>query len=259
MIHLREIGGRKLACWMNDGGFRAGRKRLCFIHGSGGNHTNWTRQFTALQDRFDVAVMELPGHGESEGPGEEDVWAYVEWARLLMAGFGIEKPVLIGHSLGAAICLGFAIRHGDAAAAIVPVGGGLRMPVNPIILGGLKTAPAAIVGLAATFSLAKKNRERFSAYITENLSRVSPETLYGDLFACSRLDLTDAAVGIRIPTQLLCGADDRMTPPALSERLRDAIPGATLATIPGAGHFAMLENPEAFNAALVDFVDALPA
>ncbi|MBU1743341.1 MAG: alpha/beta hydrolase [Proteobacteria bacterium] len=259
MIDLREIGGRKLACWVNDGGFRAGRKTLVFIHGSGGNHTDWIRQFTPLQNKFNIAVMDLPGHGQSDGPGEEDVPAYVAWVKKFLEGFGIEKPVLIGHSLGAAICLVFAIRHGDAASAVVAVGGGSRMPVNPIILEGLKQDPAAIIGLAAKFSIAKENRERLSGFITENLSRANPETIYGDFFACSRLDIAEAVAGIRIPALILCGAEDKMTPPALSEYLRDHIPGAGLALIPGAGHFVMLENPEAFNAALADFVNALPA
>jgi len=73
MIDLRKIGGRKLACWVNDGGFRADRKTLVFIHGSGGNHTDWIRQFTPLQGKFNIAAMDLPGQGESDGPGEQDV------------------------------------------------------------------------------------------------------------------------------------------------------------------------------------------
>jgi pimeloyl-ACP methyl ester carboxylesterase len=259
MIQFREIGERKLACWVNDGGFRADRKTLVFIHGSGGNHTDWIRQFTPLQNMFNIAAMDLPGHGQSDGPGEQDVSPYVAWVKKLLEGFGIEKPVLIGHSLGAAICLSFAIRHGDLAAAVVPVGGGVRMPVNPIILEGLKMDPAAIIGLAAKFSIAKENRERLSGFITENLSRANPGIIYGDFFACSKLDITEAVAEIRIPALILCGADDKMTPPALSEYLRDHIPGAGLALIPGAGHFVMLENPEAFNAALANFVNALPA
>ena len=259
MIDLREIGGRKLACWVNDGGFRADRKTLVFIHGSGGNHTDWIRQFTPLQNKFNIAVMDLPGHGQSDGPGEQDVSEYVAWVKRLLEGFGIEKPVLIGHSLGAAICLSFAIRYRDVAAAVVPVGGGVRMPVNPIILEGLKKDPAATIGLIVKFSITKENRERLSVFITENLSRATPGILYGDLFACSKLDIAEAVAGVRIPSLILCGADDKMTPPALSEHLRDHIPGAGLALIPGAGHFVMLENPEAFNAALADFVNALPA
>jgi pimeloyl-ACP methyl ester carboxylesterase len=179
--------------------------------------------------------------------------------KKLLEGLGIAKPVLVGHSLGAAICLHFAICHGDAAAAVVPVGGGVRMPVNPAILEGLKQEPAAIISLIAKFSVAKANRERLSGLITENLSRVNPSVLHCDFTACDKLDVTEAVAGIVIPALVVCGAEDKMTPPALSEYLGKHIPGAKLALIAGAGHFVMIENPEAFNSALKDFVNSLPA
>jgi len=259
MIHVQEIGGRKLACWVNNGSFLSDRKTLVFIHGSGGNHTDWILQYTPLKNAFNIAAIDLPGHGQSDGPGEQDVPAYVAWVKKLLEGFGIAKPVLIGHSLGAAICLSFAIHHGNAAAAVVPVGGGVRMPVNPAFLEGLKQDPATIIGLAAKFSVAKGNRGRLSSLITENLSRVNPEIIYGDFTACDKLDITEAVVGIRIPTLVICGTEDKMMPPAFSEYLGKHIPGAGLALIAGAGHCVMLENPEAFNSALTAFVNSLPA
>ena len=259
MIHVAEIEGRKLACWVSNGGFRPERRTLVFIHGSGGNHTDWILQYTPFKSAFNIAAIDLPGHGASEGPGERDVPAYVGWVKKILAALEIEKPVLIGHSLGAAICLSFAILHGDAAAAVVAVGGGVRMPVNPAILEGLEQDPAAIIELAAKFSVAKGNRDRLSALITANLSRVNPEVIHGDFTACAGLDITEAIGGIRIPVLAVCGAEDRMMPPAFSEYLGRHIPGGRQILIPGAGHFAMLESPEAFNAALTDFVNSLPA
>jgi pimeloyl-ACP methyl ester carboxylesterase len=258
MIHVAEIDGRKLACWVNNGSFLPDRKTLVFIHGTGGNHTDWILQYTPLKNAFNIAAIDLPGHGQSDGSGEQDVPAYAAWVKKLLKGLGIAKPVLIGHSLGAAICLSIAIHHGDAA-AVVPVGGGVRMPVNPAIFEGLKQDPAAIFALAAKFSVAKGNRERLSGLITANLSRVKPEIIQGDYTACDKLDITEAIAGIRIPALVVCGTQDKMMPPAFSEYLGGHIPGAGLALIPGAGHFVMLENPEAFNAALTDFVNSLPA
>ena len=258
MICFQEIGGRKLACWVNNGSFLPDRKTLVFIHGSGGSHADWILQYTPLKNVFNVAALDLPGHGQSDGPGEQDVPAYMGWVKKLLEGLGIARPVLIGHSLGAAICLSIAICHGDAA-AVVPVGGGVRMPVNPAILEGLKQDPAAIIGLAAKFSVAKANRERLSGLIAENLSRVNPSILHGDFTACDKLDITEAVAGIRIPTLVVCGTEDKMMPPAMSEYLGGHIPGAGLALIPGAGHLVMLENPETFNTALTDFVNSLPA
>lgn len=257
MIQSREIGGRKIACWVNHGTLLPDRRTLVFIHGSGGNHTDWILQYTPLKHEFNVVAIDLPGHGQSAGPGEQDVAAYVGWVQRSLEDLGIAAPVLIGHSLGAAICLSFAIRHGNDVAAVVPLGGGVRMPVNPVILEGLREDPEAVIAVAAKFSLARPNRERLSELLTKTLSRVDPAVLYGDFVACSRLDITEAAQQIRVPALVLCGAEDKMTPPSLSETLCSRIPGAVLAMIPGAGHFAMLENPEAFNKALSDFVRSL--
>ena len=184
--------------------------------------------------------------------------AYVSWVKKTLDGLGIERPVMIGHSLGAAICLSFALLYGDRCTALVPVGGGTKMPVNPLILEGLRQDPAAIIGLAAKFSVAKANRERLSALLMESLARVDPLVLYGDFLACNGLDVEATAAEIRVPTLVVCGTDDKMTPPALSEGLRDRIGGSRLALIEGAGHFVMLEEPEPFNVVLTDFLDSLP-
>ena len=92
----------------------------------------------------------------------------------------------------------------------------------------------------------------------EGLSYASPDVLYGDLLACDRLDITGQVSQIGIPTLVLCGIDDKMTPPAQSQFLGDNIPGAQLSLIENAGHMVMLENAEAFNKLLRDFVESLP-
>jgi pimeloyl-ACP methyl ester carboxylesterase len=258
MINLQEIDGRKIACWVNNGSFLPDRKTMVFIHGSGGDHTNWIRQYTSMKNSFNIAALDLPGHGRSEGPGEQNVAAYVEWVKKIIDGIGIFNPVLIGHSLGAAIALGFIIRYNGSVKAVVPVGGGVKMPVNPLILEGLKQDPASIVGMAAKFSVAKQNREKFSRLIADSLLRINPEILHGDFSACNDLDIAEAVAGIRAPALVVCGAEDKMTPPSLSQFILDRIPGAKLALIEEAGHFVMMENPEAFNAALTDFVNSLP-
>ena len=77
MIHFQEIDGRKIACWVNNGSFLPDRKTLVFIHGAGLDHTSWIQQYTPLKNAFNIAAIDLPGHGRSEGPGEQEVPAYV--------------------------------------------------------------------------------------------------------------------------------------------------------------------------------------
>ena len=147
--------------------------------------------------------------------------------------FGISKPVIIGHSLGAAIALTFAIQYGDLISGIVPFGGGVRMPVNPAILDGIRKDAAAILAFTAKIAVAKKNRERLAPILAKR--NPDPEVMYGDFLACDRLDITDSVKNIKVPTLIVCGTEDKMTPPANSESLRDMIPGARLALIPEAG------------------------
>ena len=132
------------------------------------------------------------------------------------------------------------------------------MPVNPAILDGVKGDPAAVIAMVSKIAVAKSNRERLTGALTESLSRVDPGIIYGDFLACSRFDITETVSRIRVPVLIVCGDEDKMTPLAMSQYLKDRIPGARLDTIPGAGHYAMMENAEAFNAALGKFVESLP-
>jgi pimeloyl-ACP methyl ester carboxylesterase len=257
MIAKRDIDGVKIACWMNSSAWQANNRTLVFIHGSGGDHTNWVYQYSVLKNDFNILAVELPGHGQSAGNGEQSVTRYVDWVKKIIGAFGIEKPVLIGHSLGAAISLTFAIEHGELLAGIVPVGGGVTMWVNPAILDGLRKDPAPIMELAAKLSLAKQNRDKFTPALSDGFSKANPEVMYGDFSACNQLNLTDDIVRIRIPMLILCGAEDKMTPPENSRYLADHIPGARMELIENAGHFVMMENPQAFNQALKGFARSL--
>ncbi|HPC74519.1 MAG TPA: alpha/beta hydrolase [Syntrophales bacterium] len=258
MIKEIIIDGIRIASWVNDAGFVDGRKYLVFIHGSGGEHTLWESQYRALEGDFNIAAVNLPGHGLSGGGGEKDVMAYVEWVKKMIAGLGIRRPpILIGHSLGAAISLTFAIHYGYLLSAIVPVGGGVTMPVNPALLSQLKTDPETVYGLIVKFAVAKIHRDRVGPGLIEGLRKGSPEILHDDLFACDKLDVTEAVKKISIPVLVICGDDDKMTPPALSRYIADNVPGGRLALIPGAGHFVMNEEPEVFNNVLKEFILSL--
>ena len=255
MIEKRIVNGVEISCWVNRKEWVPGRKTLVFIHGSGGDHTVWVYQYSQLKDNFNIVAIELPGHGSSGGKGEEDIGAYVAWVKDICAVFGIEKPILIGHSLGAAIALSFAIRHGELLTAIVPFGGGVKMPVNPMILEGVRKDLAGTLAMTAKFAVAKKNRERLAPILAKR--NPNPDVLYGDFLACDRLDISETVKNIKVPTMIICGSEDKMTPPALSESVRALIPGAQITVIPEAGHLVMLEDPEAFNRALKAFVDSL--
>jgi pimeloyl-ACP methyl ester carboxylesterase len=258
VIRIQDVNGLKIACWINTPEWQADRKTLFFIHGSGGDHSAWLHQCSALKDMFNIAALDLPGHGRSGGTGEQSVAAYVEWIRKILRAFAVEKPVLVGHSLGAAISLHYALNYGHDLAAIVPVGGGAAMPVNPLILDSLKTDPATVIAMAVKFSVAKSNRDRLSEILMKGMSSVDPMIIHGDFTSCDRHDVTAMLPRIQVPALVICGEEDKMTPPAMSQYLADHIPGARFRLIQNAGHFVFLENVEEFNREIREFVVSLP-
>jgi len=258
MIREVVIDGTAIACWVNDGGFAEGRKSIVFVHGSGGSHTLWEGQYKALQGEFNVASIDLPGHGLSGGKGEREVMRYVEWVKKTIGALGLRGPALVGHSLGAAISLNFAIREGYLLSAIVPVGGGVTMPVNPMILEKIHTDLPSVISMVVKFAIAKANRDAVGPYLQEGLAKGDPDAFHGDLFACDRMNISEEVSQIAIPALIVCGEEDKMTPPDLSRFIADSIPGAKLALIEGAGHYVMREKPDAFNSVLSAFVRGLP-
>jgi pimeloyl-ACP methyl ester carboxylesterase len=79
----------------------------------------------------------------------------------------------------------------------------------------------------------------------------------GDYLACDRFDVRDRLAEIRVPTLVVVGTDDRLTPLRYSRFLAETIPGARLVEIPGAGHFPQLEQPVRVNAAIREFLTHL--
>jgi pimeloyl-ACP methyl ester carboxylesterase len=257
MIKQFRTDNIEIACWINPSDFGAHQQSLVFIHGSGSDHTCWSYQYSGLHQQFNVVAVDLPGHGSSTGSGENDVEKYCLWIKKLLAVMQIKKPVLIGHSLGAAMAMTYALRYPQDISGIVPVGGGIKMPVNPDLLAGLKTNTSIALDLICKFSLAKENRPQLLDILRKSMSAANVDVLYDDLSACDKLDLTTNISKINTPALVLCGQEDKMTPPDLSRRIVEGITGAKLCLIAGAGHMVMLERPAEVNRAVGEFASSI--
>ena len=256
-MKFQEIDGVKIAFRTNEGGFAPGRKTLFFIHGSAGDHTVWGNQYAGMEEEFNIVAVDLPGHGESGGKGEREVALYAKWVKKTVEALGLQKPVLAGHSLGAAIVLESAIRYGDMLSGIVTVGGGAKMPVNPLVLEGMLGDPSMIINSIPEFAVSKRNRERLRDILIDILRRADKNVAYGDFLACDGFNVSEELEQIRIPTLLICGEDDKMMSPKFSIYLEERITGAKIVLIKDAGHFVMMEDAKTFNVALREFVNSL--
>lgn len=253
MLKYFDVESSKIACWVNSSNFGGHEQSLVFIHGSGGDHSVWSYQYAGLHKRYNVAAIDLPGHGGSEGSGENDIGNYCLWVKKILEILQLKNVILVGHSLGAAISLQFAANYPQAICGIVTVGGGIKMPVNPAIFEFLKTNPVESMELICKFSVAKENREKFMEPLMKSLAQARTDVLKGDMSACDKFDISAGISGISLKVMAICGAEDKMTPPEFSRQISESISGSKLCLIEGSGHMVMMERPEEFNEALNNF------
>ena len=253
MLKYFDVESSKIACWINSDNFGVHEQSFIFIHGSGGDHSAWSHQYATLHKQYNVVAIDLSGHGSSEGNGKSDIGSYCIWVKKLLDILQLKNIILVGHSLGAAISLQFAINYPQLIQGIVTVGGGMKMPVNPSIFEFLKTNPVESIELICKFSVAKENREKFMAPLIKSLAQTRIDVLQGDLSACDKFDVSQEMSNIYLKALIICGTEDKMTPPEFSRQISENISGAKLCLIEGAGHMVMMERPKEFNEALNSF------
>ena len=228
---------------------------ILFLHGSGGTHRHWIPQVRHFAPPYRTVALDLPGHGASEGDGAESIAEYRDWVEAFMDAAGMEQAFLVGHSMGGAIALAFALKAPARLSGIGLVGTGARLRVHPSILEGLRDNPEQAAGLLSQWSYAPSSGADLPAQGKKELLKGSLAALERDLRACDAFDAMKEVDRIRVPTVVVCGAEDRLTPVKYAQYLHDRIPGALLAVIPGAGHMVMLEKPEEVNRALAACLD----
>ncbi len=232
---------------------------ILLIHGAGGSHLHWSPGIRRLNG-FQVIAIDLPGHGKSEGIGRQTISDYVDAVKEFMDAINLPAAVIAGHSMGSAIALQLALDAPDRVLALVMMGGGSRLRVNPSILENAANP--------ATFSLVVKtiNEWVFSPNTDPRLRELAaqrmeketrPTVLHGDFLACNDFNAGERLAEIKQPTMILCGTEDKMTPFKYSQALHEEIAGSKLVEIEGAGHMVMLEKSREVAEALEDFINCL--
>ncbi len=254
---VSEIGGEKLNYWVGDKGIFKGRETILFIHGAGGNNFIWNYQKTYFQKEFNPIILELSGHGESEGNGRDDIASYSYDVFCFIKTINISDIILVGHSMGGAIVQDMALRYPDYIRGIVLVSTGAKLRVSTSILNGIKNNFKETIPKLVSFAYSKNAQKRLIQEGIENLRRCKPEILYKDFLACDKFDLLKEVENIKLPTSIICGSEDELTPVRYSQYLHQKIIGSQLEIISGAGHMVMMESPEIFNERLRKFIMAL--
>lgn len=248
------VNGKQISYWIGEGGLSKGKETVIFIHGAGGGQYTWSFQKPFFEKRFNPIVLELPGHGESGGEGEQEIGRYAEHVYAFIKSLALPKVFLVGHSMGGAITQTLALTHPDVIHAIVLVGTGAKLRVLPAILEGIKNQFEETVRKINRLSYSRKAPAEMIEMGIDGMMKTRPEVLYGDFLACDRFDLTKEVEKIRLPTLILCGEADELTSIKYSQYLLLNIRGSSLETFRDAGHMVMMEAAGPFNEKIEEFI-----
>lgn len=242
-------------CWVGRGDQK--HMPIICLHGAGGTHQHWGLQLRALRRDTRTILLDLPGHGHSPFPACRTIESYTHTVIAFMNTLGIDRALIAGHSMGGAIAMTLALQMPSRVAALMIIGSGMRLPVLPAILNSLQHGDMAnAVHLIIERAYAQSAPADLIAQGREAFLKTNPHVLADDLHACAAYTIKDQIHHIRCPTLLLCGDDDRITPLKFSVSLQQALPNATLTILHGAGHMALIEQPDRVNAAMSAFLVA---
>ncbi|MBV9531887.1 MAG: alpha/beta hydrolase [Bradyrhizobium sp.] len=227
---------------------------VVLIHGAGFDHSAWalhSRWFA--HHRFSVLVPDLPCHGRSAGPALRTIAEMADWTAALLHAAEVGKAHLVGHSMGSLIALETAARHPEKVSALSLIGTAARMTVGADLLKAAEADDRAAIDMVSIWGLG------FSAEIGGSsapglwmhggaqrvLQRCAPGVLFSDLSACNAYsDALAAAAKVAVPTTVILGEKDMMTPARAGKALAAAIPNARTVVLQGAGHLLMVERPD---------------
>ncbi|CAE6907136.1 2-hydroxy-6-oxo-2,4-heptadienoate hydrolase [Paraburkholderia nemoris] len=240
---------------------------LVLLHGIGSGAASWVQQFEVLGDKRRVLAWDAPGYGAST-PVEADSPAASDYATVLkqwLDALGIERCVLLGHSLGAIIAGAFAVANPQRVAGLLllsPAGGygasaaKVRETKRDQRLAMLKElGPQGLAEKRSTNMLSTHASDEARAWVRWNMSRVIPHGYAQATHLLANADLASDLSRHKGRISVAVGAEDTITPPETCERLALAA-GTTLQVVPRAGHAGYIEAPAAYTAIIDTFCRA---
>lgn len=229
--------------WIADHRRRPNRPAALFIHGAGGSHLSFP---AALRQSPSISpiLVDLPGHGASAGAGRASIADYALDIVALLDALSIDSAIILGHSMGGAIAQWLALEHAARAGAIVLAGTGPRLPVNPALITGIAEAPDATISSIIRWMWSRNTPDDLIQQSANIMLATDPTVIQADFVACDSFDVSQRLEELAIPTLILAGEDDKMTPLSLSRKLARGIAGSELTVVPNAGHMMLLEQPE---------------
>ena len=244
---------------------------VVLIHGFPFSREMWDPQIEALQKRFRVIAYDLRGHGKSgAGDGQYTLEFFVDDLLGLLDYLKIGRAVLCGLSMGGYIALRTVERNPERIGGLILADTQAKADSNEAKLkraAAIKSVKAnGVNAYADSFVKSVFATQTFAGNraAVEKIRRIiqgnSSLGICGALLAlASRTDTTEALASIKVPTLILVGEHDALTPPSASQDMHSRIPNSEIHVIPNAAHMSNLENPDEFNEHVLNFLGRLSA
>ncbi len=242
---------------------------IVLIHGFPFSHEMWNPQIEFLKSHFRVIAYDIRGHGKSDvGDGQYSLELFVDDLIALLDHLQLEKVVLCGLSMGGYIALRAIERNPERFRALILCDTTSNADSNEAKLrraASIKTVKrAGVAPYAQEFLkavLTPQNVQNKLDLVRAVLSMIESNSsvgICGTLLALAgRTETTPSLPKIQVPTLILVGEQDKITPPELSEKMHALIPNSKLQILPNAAHLSNLEEPEEFNGNLLSFLREL--
>jgi pimeloyl-ACP methyl ester carboxylesterase len=240
---------------------------VVLLHGFPHDRSLWSAQLAAPPAGARLIAVDLPGFGESASAAIPLLDAWADWLAAVLDTLGLQQAVIGGLSMGGYLAFVFWRRHPQRVLGLVLAdtragADSDEARMKRVSMQGMALArgPGAIVEAMLPGMVGKTTREtrpQAVEYLDAMMRRASVGAIHDALDALrNRPDSTPTLASITVPTLIVCGDEDVLTPLRESEAMHAAIPDSQLGVIPGAGHASCVEHPAAFSALLSGFIRA---
>jgi pimeloyl-ACP methyl ester carboxylesterase len=238
---------------------------IVLLHGIGSRAASWNTQLERWSARYRVVAWEAPGYGSSDDltAPEPEAADYADALAELLYVLEIQRPIVVGHSLGALIAGTFAARYPDAACGLallsVACGYGHLSLIDRERRFSARADDLRTLGMdglaekRSSAVLSPHASAELRARVRETMATLRESGYLAALRMLTNADLLAVTPKIRIPTLVACGAEDAVTPPEQNRRVAASIPSARFKLIERAGHAVTLERPDELDALLLPF------
>tara|TARA_B100000674_G_scaffold445229_1_gene411372 strand:- start:1120 stop:1893 length:774 start_codon:yes stop_codon:yes gene_type:complete len=239
-------------------GIKKNKETVVFLHGSGLSHIVWslTEQFLSSKE-FNVLSIDLPGHGNSEGPCLESIEKIADWLEEVFNKLNLNQMILIGHSQGCLEALEYSFRYKRRLKKIIFIGGSYRMPVNKDLIDLAENGDNDSVKLMMKWGFEGSKKFIGGNPIEKIIQspRDISEILAVDLKACNNYaNGEEAAKSINLPTLIISGELDKMVNLEASKKFSSLVKNSSTHIIIGSGHMIMIEKAFEMREKILEFL-----